>query len=196
MRLQVIGYEAANPATRDRWQNTLYFRDNAVIAPDADALCTDLAAIYAAAHNFGHANRIQVKAYDIGTPAPRVPIGEHTTERGLETGGPREVALCLSFYSDVNQPRRRGRIYVGPWSGALGTRPTDAAMNEVLALSGSFAGLGGANIDWCVYSPTSSVGGGGPVFHKISTAWVDDEWDVQRRRGLRGTKRFSSDVSG
>ena len=43
------------------------------------------------------------------------------------------------------------------------------------------ARLNGNN--WCVASTVDKVG------RDVTNAWVDDEWDVIRSRGLRGTTR-------
>jgi hypothetical protein len=39
------------------------------------------------------------------------------------------------------------------------------------------------NTNWIVYSKTAGQSYG------VSDCWVDDEWDIQRSRGLRGTTR-------
>jgi hypothetical protein len=41
-----------------------------------------------------------------------------------------------------------------------------------------------------VYSPTTGQ------TKKVEHWWVDDEWDTQRRRGLRATTRDEGTVSG
>jgi hypothetical protein len=33
------------------------------------------------------------------------------------------------------------------------------------------------------------------VLRPVSNAWVDDEWDTQRRRGLKGTTRQQTAIT-
>jgi hypothetical protein len=104
--------------------------------------------------------------------------------------GPREVALCLSFRGAENVPRQRGRIFCGPVN-AQTERPADAIRTICLSLATGLANIGGTNVDWCVFSRASvgPTGGLADAFHPVKQAWVDDEWDTQRSRGLRATTR-------
>lgn len=127
-----------------------------------------------------------VKIYDALKPKPNPPL---TTRQFGSTFSAstkmREVSLCLSYYSTYNRPRYRGRLFVPGEliSGALGLRPTTQqitdALNFRLALT---TGLP-PNTNWIVYSKTAGQSYG------VSNCWVDDEWDVQRSRGLRSTTR-------
>lgn len=176
---------------RDRIINTLWFNDR---GPDTDLhnLCQDLANIFGTFYYNGPTREIDVRAYDdADTPGP--PSDRFTLNTGAApvSGSPREVALCLSFYAGQNSARHRGRIYLPAFElGALGLRPTNAQMDKVLNLGDQFSGLGGADVDWIVKS--RKAGGGGTV----TNTWVDDEWDTQRRRGLRSTTRRTDTVSG
>jgi hypothetical protein len=104
-------------------------------------------------------------------------------------GAPAEVALCLSYYEGVNVPRRRGRVYFGPWAqAAMAARP-EADLREVLRVFGAgLAGLGGVNVDWQLVSPTNNTR------KRITHIWVDDSWDTQRRRGPKSTTRVLNTV--
>jgi hypothetical protein len=142
--------------------------------------------------------KLTVKLYDIDEAAPghinrpkatKVSTNVMTHEQSF----PRELSLCLSFYGGTNQKRERGRLYVPYWliSGDdPGVRPSDANLAYVAGLVPIFANLGGTNVDWIVWSTT------GDKATKVTNAYVDDEWDTQRRRGLRPTKRHAVTTSG
>jgi hypothetical protein len=191
LRLQVA-IKADTFLPRDAIVNTLYFSD-VVGSPDEDALCNDLAVIYRD-YWMGSPTEIVVKSYDNDGTPPVLPNGQAIISSGVgprNSTVPREQALCLSFYAGQNVPRKRGRIYLpaGCADSAAnlgGLRPATALMNRALSLAQKFADLGGANIAWKVYSPTTNE------YHSVTNAWVDDEWDTQRRRGLRPTTRVSS----
>lgn len=188
-RLQTaVSMDTVNP--RDQLVNNLYFDDHGVTT-DPGNLCSDLAAKWDAWCSVGNPE-ITVTAYKVDGPPPHFPEASHTINTGLAPPSeiPREVALCLSFYAGRNLPRQRGRIYlpVCAHTSVTGVRPTTALMDSVLALSDDIAGLGGLDVDWIVYSQTDKVG------RNVSHAWVDDEWDTVRRRGLRSTTRSAKDV--
>lgn len=179
---------------RDRMVITPHFESTGVIgAIDEDALAEDLAT--ALATWAGPIGELQVKVYDAqGTP-PVFPVGQATRNPLTvgTSGMPREVACCLSFYADSNQPRRRGRLYIpGPviTNGAAPTRPSTANMTKVGGLATHFAALGGTNIDWVVFSRADNDA------RRVTNWWVDDEWDTIRSRGLRGTARQSGTTTG
>jgi hypothetical protein len=174
---------------RDAIVCTLNFNNTGGIftSEDWDGLCEDLAEVWDTYWFTGDAPKITVKAYDNeGTP-PVYPAGEfirNPTATPPNSTWPREIALCLSYYSERNVPRRRGRVYL-PWNvkGTPGGRPSSTQRSDAIAMGGHFADLGGVDIDWEVWSPTSSAG------MQVSNTFVDDEWDTQRRRGLRSTTR-------
>lgn len=187
-------------APRDRVISVLHFRvAEGVVWGGADyqSLADDLRAIWAG--NWGRAPGSQemvVTVYDLDDPKPRAPHATSSVSVGAAPAAtcPREVSLCLSFFADRNLPRNRGRIYLSPAARGLtglGARPTTQQMNDALAMADAFSSLGGPNVDWSI----KSVADGG-VFKKVTHAWVDDEWDTQRRRGLKATTRVQHDVSG
>jgi hypothetical protein len=109
------------------------------------------------------------------------------------SGNPRELAICLSFYADRNIPRHRGRLYFPApivAGSSLSVRPSSIAMNAVAAFVPVFAGLGGVDVDWVVWSEKDRTA------RKVTNWWVDDEWDVVRSRGLRPTTRLTGSTSG
>lgn len=145
------------------------------------------------------ATMVQVKVYDAENPGtkddPHPPIGQKT--RGVDpllTSFPRELALCLSYYADDNVKRKRGRLYL-PFSWVYksqATSPTPPALRPhandqiaVLAFATMLKTLGGTGTDWVVWSRMDSEA------RTVTNYYVDDEWDIQRRRGGRPTGRAS-----
>jgi hypothetical protein len=67
-------------------------------------------------------------------------------------------------------------------------------MNRVLDLyrasDSSFPDLGGIDWKFGIWSHTQHA------FHQAEYAWVDDEWDTQRRRGRRPLSRVESTREG
>ena len=188
-RLQCsFGADTAFP--RDRFVFTPHFN---VSLPGADvqALCEDLLTGLQTWLNV--TGEVAVRAYDAqGTP-PVFPQGEAIINGGLSmnTTVPRELALCLSFYGTANRPRNRGRLYIPAafLSGSIGVRPSTAQRQKVADLVPILTGLGGADVDWSIYSRADAVP------RSVQNWWVDDEWDIIRSRGLRSTTRLVGTTS-
>jgi hypothetical protein len=93
----------------------------------------------------------------------------------------------------VNTKRRRGRLYVPFYwlfpASALADRPSLTVRTKVGDLAQVLQDLGGVDIDWSVWSKADGQA------RAVSNWWVDDEWDTQRRRGLRPTTRVSGSTS-
>lgn len=137
-----------------------------------------------------------VKIYDMADAKPRVPKYEFT-DTAIPWGNlganylPNEVAMCMSFeavqVSGLPQARRRGRVYLGPFS-VNALAPADATQQSrpKLALRASIktwaatmaAAWQSAGYNWAVYSPTANDA------HEVVRVWADDAWDTQRRRGV------------
>jgi hypothetical protein len=110
---------------------------------------------------------------------------------GAKGDPPEARALCLSYYADQNIPRRRGRMYLGPWPASqMAERPGDVPTGELGLLATRLSGLGGINVQWVQYSPSTGE------FHNVTNFWIDDEWDTIRSRGLRATKRALGAANG
>jgi hypothetical protein len=201
LRLQVsIGADTAFP--RDRFVMTPHFRVGFDVSDlgiggsvDADALCHDMAVGLSQRFYPTNGREIEVKAYDAQGSKPVYPIGHALENVGLfpESPTPRELALCLSFYSGRNAPRSRGRLYfplpcIGG-GGALPVRPPAGLRDGMANYAQFFQNLGGTNVDWVVYSRRDNAA------RPVTNWWCDDEWDVQRRRGFRGTTRSTGTTS-
>ena len=140
----------------------------------------------------------RVKWFNMEDPEPRVPFadltfGVNTTAAG--TAMPSEVALCLSFRgatgSGFDMAKRRGRVYLGPLNiNAVGTggRPLNTFMSAVSTSADTFIGLSGAS-DWLW--GVISLAGIGVGFTPVVAGWVDDAFDIQRRRGILPSSRLT-----
>lgn len=183
--------------------DTAFARDKVVITPhfndggvgsDPQQLCTDLCTATAAYYNL-QPRQVEVTAYDAEGTVPVAPQGYAIANTGLfpEASSPREVAVCLSFFSTFNRPRWRGRLYMPYFciqpSGTLAARPNVNHRQKVADYAQILQDLGGPDVDWCVYSRVD----GEP--RTITNWWVDDEWDTIRSRGLRPTTRTAGTTS-
>lgn len=172
-----------------------HFKDTA-IAPgggDPQGLADDLAAALNGWDN--QIGQITVKAYDAESAPPNVPVAEAVVNQGAApaTTVPRELAVCLSFYAGLNRARRRGRLYIPAAIASIGVssaRVASSGRDKVAALVPIFAGLGGLDVDWVVWSRVEQTA------RTVTNWWVDDAWDIQRSRGLQATARLEGTTSG
>jgi hypothetical protein len=147
-----------------------------------------------------------IKTYDLSQPSPRFPLREETytpaTLGGSTQNLPSEVAVCLSYsapgVSGVPLSHRRGRIFLGPLNdaaltpsaGTLDKRPIAAMRTNMVKAAQELAAVCfTAGHNWCVWSPTEQAG------FEISKVWVDDAFDVQRRRGVTPTARTEGTIA-
>jgi hypothetical protein len=181
--------------------DSVFPRDYVVINPhfndqgpgtNPQNLCQDLANALDTYIGVG-SREINVKAYDAqGTP-PVIPQGFAQKNKGVApaSNSPREIALCLSFYSEQNTPSRRGRLFFPYFllGTVSGVRPSTTARTTLSNLVPILTGLGGTDVDWSVYSRKTNQS------HPVTNWFIDDEWDVVRSRGLRPTTRTQGTVS-
>ena len=161
---------------------------------NAEALADDALALWRTNSDFlTPFPTIECRVYNVADAQPREPLTIRTTTYTSTPAapGPREVALCLSYYADRNLPTRRGRMYFGPFTkGQMDERPSETLRDRLGAIAAGISGLGGINVQWVQHSRKLGH------FENVSHWWVDDEWDTQRRRGLRATTRARGTVSG
>jgi hypothetical protein len=184
----VVAAQLDTDLPRDRVINVLHFNDRG-ISSDEEQLCEDVATLFDTSwYSFTHP-KITVTSYDQQGTQPIYPNAQFIKNPAAvaqPSTRPREIALCLSFYSGQNIPRKRGRVYLsmaGHGGGALGLRPDPTERTAAMALATGLAGIGGVDVDWEVWSVAGNAG------YPVTHAWCDDEWDVQRRRGLKATTR-------
>jgi len=161
-----------------------FFGDNAQGL--ANALKANLIAFPAVA-----TKPFKIKVYDAQKAPPNYPLAmAEQTGTPPSTGAPREVCLVLSYYSTFNRKSYRGRLYLPLtlFGGAMGLRPSSAQQNAVLAFAGVLKTNLPAQHNWVVYSKKLNQSNG------VTDYWCDDEWDIQRSRGMRGTTRVTGKV--
>jgi hypothetical protein len=155
------------------------------------------------------ASAATVRMYDMRDAEPRVPRAIETIALTPSANDalPSEVALCLSFAapytSGVNPARRRGRIFLGPLNAGVGgmvgsqNRPDLAVRQTIAAAAATLVdgvehpGSPGLHLKWAIYSPATDAGGAtlDDSFFDVTSGWIDDAFDTQRRRGAAPTER-------
>jgi hypothetical protein len=177
-------WQVDTAAPRDRFVITPHFNDIGATT-DPQNLCDDLLAGLSTMTPWS--GELRVTAYDAQGTVPVYPQGDSriNVNATQAPATPRELAVCLSFYGERNVPRQRGRLYMPCDILGLTTNsprpPTTIA--KMATLVGLFTGLGGADVDWCVYSRTLDAA------FSVTDWWYDNEWDIMRSRGGRGTLR-------
>jgi hypothetical protein len=139
------------------------------------------------------------KTYALADPTPRVPVRDVSLALSGSVATntlPSEVALVLTFQgpivSGTPQARRRGRVYLGPFSSASADsatgRPASALLSTMstAAIALKVASVAATDWDWVVIS---NVNPAVPVSTIVTNGWVDNAWDTQRRRGIAFTAR-------
>jgi hypothetical protein len=153
---------------------------------DAQGLADRLKANLLASPLVGATMPFTVKVYDAVKAPPSYPLAQAVSGTGfIGTSGPREVCLCLSYYAQWNRPTFRGRLYVpyALFKGPLGLRPTNTQMQAVVDFRSVFSTGMPTGTFWTVWSKKMHTAA------QVTNVWCDDEWDIQRSRGLRGTTR-------
>lgn len=152
-----------------------------------------------------------LKVYNLKDPQPRAPIGEDTIPlAGMQAADfPAEIAVCASYAaaaaSGESMRRRRGRIYIGPTNsttrGAIENGDPIVLPSARTAIGAALQVLASANDPkWCVWSAAAAgapAGVGGAYTqaqldagaNDVTNGWVDDRFDIQRRRGAKPTTR-------
>jgi len=186
---------------RDRFVSKFHMEHvtGAIVDTDLQNMCNDIAALWQTRlANATH--EVDVKAYDTDA-VPNYPRAHTVVNSGSVWPllKPREIALCLS-YAGPNRGNKneRGRMYLYPQLVAaldnLTQRPTTPQLTWALEWyskpNESFPDLGGVDWKFGVWSRTLKK------FRQTTQAWVNDDWDVQRRRGLRESTRQSINRDG
>lgn len=182
---------------RDRVEVNPAWDASSAGAADPDAAALAIAEGVAA--YLGAAREVNVRLYEAATPPLLgAPVGEATKNPGgslMTSTVPRDVSLCLSYYSGSNIKRRRGRLYLpAQWviahtsSSGVAAKPTAGQMTGAGDFATALDLLTTTVGTWCVWSRADNA------FFPVTNWYVDDEWDTQRRRGLRPTTRTTGTV--
>jgi len=169
-------------------------------AVETDALAIDDAGVVAAVKTFYDTlialypatiaqNGYDVKIYVMPGIEPNYPVFEGTFNLASApsgAAGPSEIALCTSFQAvktpGLPQSRRRGRMYIGPFDAAQidEERPNSTIISALADATAALVDDINTLTDhaFSVYSSVTQTSA--PVLD----GWVDNAWDVQRRRGV------------
>lgn len=189
----------------DDYQNVLYYETSGSGEVGLSVGDVEVMDGIAAAYNAsfltaftGSIASMQIRAYAPGLnpTGPLVTKSYAFNATGLPAPG--EVAICLSYYSEQNSPRKRGRVYLGPWDrGIVGEfRPAASVRTNILAFARAIADIGAnSQATWMQRSMVGST----PqlpvaTYSPVTNFYVDDAWDTQRRRGLKPTARSAGVV--
>lgn len=137
----------------------------------------------------------EILVYDLAEPEPRTPKTFTNTipAASVAAGLPLEVCLVASFSAyPPATARRRGRLYLGPFNtgqqiastSSTFPRPQPAMVTGVAAVAAGWAALGTSpDNNMVIYSRAAGA------FYNVTGGWVNDEFDTQRRRGVRESTR-------
>lgn len=199
--LYMVTIPMSTGLTKDYCVNTYTFRIDSDDGAIHSAIHADFKVLYDALSSMYATpvaqNGWMVKAYNWDAPKPRAPIFElpfNLAADPTQNELPAEVAVCVSFQgtraSGVAQARRRGRVYIGPLGATVNSQGRVNSAN-VTQLKNAFttflnASTVAANRDWMVYSRVQPVG---QRTTPVIGGWVDNAFDIQRRRGLASSAR-------
>lgn len=202
IRLQVQFFEQESGVGADLFVNTWYCQAQGAtdVETAAQSFADDVSEFY---QNFAVLLTDDIidplgswRAYDLTEPEPRSPIAEGVVDVSLLVSHtqalPTELAVCMSyrgaFVSGTNKGQMRGRVYLGGFQTAsldplgrvdpattIGIRDAGAALLAASDSSGDYV--------WCQHSAKTGI------CHQVIGGWVDNAWDIQRRRGLDVTDR-------
>jgi hypothetical protein len=198
---QTYAFQVALPVNdtlpRNRCVNKIHLQHTigSLLDTDLESMCADIVEMYQT-HYGDTIHEVDCRAYDTDA-VPNYPRAQVTVNVGnaWTCGHPREIALCLSYAAhNRGNKSERGRMYLMPQLASplqtMGLRPDSVSLNWALAWytqpNSSLPDLGGVDWQFGVWSPTYKR------FTKTEQAWVNDDWDVQRRRGLRETTRVEA----
>lgn len=186
---------------RNRFENRFHLDHVGGITVDTDLeqMCSDIIGLYQT-HLGNATHEVRCKAYDTDA-VPNYPRANVVVNAGSAwtTSVPREICLCLSYCAHYSgNKNERGRMYLpiglNASMSSYNVRPSQAQLDWALAWytqsNSSFPDLGGVDWKFGVWSTTLKK------FTQSTQAWVNDDWDVQRRRGLRESTRVTAQREG
>lgn len=129
---------------------------------------------------------VTARVYDHAAPLHSPPVyTKQISASGFTGMGPRQVALCLSFYSGLNIKGQRGRIYIGPWKASDLTEYASAgAMGVLITLANNLKTPGGADVIHRIHHVKTDT------FSNVSNYFVNNRWDTMRSRLPKETSRL------
>jgi len=186
---------------RDRFVNRFHMEHvtGGLLDTDFEDICGDIALLWQTKYG-NMTQEVDVRVYDTDA-VPNYPRAHVIVNPGVfwPCDRPREIALVLSYAGENRgNKNERGRMYTYPILNSsvntIVSRPTDPQLDWCLAwyttANESLPDLGGVDWKFGVWSKTLKK------FTQSQQAWCNDDWDVQRRRGFRESKRVSATREG
>jgi hypothetical protein len=146
--------------------------------------------------------KVEARVYDMrdahepGAPRPEKGYWSSAAS-GSQQLVAHQIGCVLSFYAGRNIKRKRGHIYLGPFGNTEGNNEMvgSSIQGDVLTLGHGLFDIGGENVAHVVWSrmdlPDSPAGIAGDSAHVVSDYWVDNSWDIVRRRKQKATNRLT-----
>lgn len=184
LRVQIVGQPTVTDPGRDYITNVLWYSTNgATPAGVGDAI---KAAFTASAGPYYTFANVWVKVYDHANPLHSPPVYQtQYSGSGSTSWGPRQVALCLSFYCGLNIRGKRGRIYVGPFAANLLSNVAPAGvMNMLQYVIGLMRLPGGPDVVHQLHHVKTDT------FSPVTNYFVNNRWDTMRSRLGKETSRY------
>lgn len=193
--------DSANP--EDAVTNTLWFQTVASNPADLDVITNNIANFYTAVKDYlstalNH-NAATVKFYNHEQPPPRVPFYQknfvYTAPQLGIAALPPELAICVSFKSayvtGIPTARCRGRIYVGPLNVNTNNEGVvaAAAVTKFKDAAKAFLDASTADTNYVWSTHSHAIGDVSDGTRPVVGGWVDNAFDIQRRRGLGASSR-------
>jgi hypothetical protein len=204
----MVVFENVTGLPEDRFINTWHFSSSLDHAQAGQTLGLTLESFYTgpgpnsvaaflSPHIDHGAGKTHVRVYDLADAEPREPeifVWPGSLPAGSGAALPNEVAVVMSFFSDRNLRRQRGRLYFGPLrveASTSGTGDQRVSTQFVGAIQNGLSELNdsGAAAVWSIYSRMDDM------LRPVTNVWVDNALDTQRRRGRRPETRTEFDFS-
>lgn len=203
-----VALDRKNHLPEDVIVNTWHFESDGSFDSEQEELGSRLASFYIAMADTWSgvlAGTGTISMYDYDDAKPRVPVYTLPFNFGtLADAMPSEVCICLSMTADVAsgeiKARRRGRVYLGPLGRNVSTfaagetadgRPPTATLTGILDRASTMARGSLGSFRLAVFSPATKTQGGtdDEAWNDVTSLWVDNAFDIQRRRGARPTAK-------
>jgi hypothetical protein len=175
-RTQIVGQPLSTDAGRDYITNVVWHgAATATPATHGDAIMT---AFTNRLSNYNAFANLWVKVYDHANPLHSPPVyTAHHTGGTMGPLAPRQVALCLSFYSGLNVKGQRGRIFIGPWAASdMHEFATATQLAALLNLGEDLLHVGASDTVHHIHHPKTNT------FSNVSNYFVNNRWDTMRSR--------------
>lgn len=188
--------------------NNWHMADNGLVGP---SITTKIQSWHTALQTFYNAisgiltgdinnTLVRMKTYDLDDAKPRIPLVDELKPITAPPGTaplPHELSIVLSFnsvfQSGVKSSRRRGRVFLGPLnSSVMSTTSPDArilsATRTTITNAAAVLRTGPTPDQGWFWRTRSSFAGANSSPHVVN-GYVDDAFDIQRRRGTLASAR-------